>query len=282
MKNRVYIINPSELSYPCPHCQFLRQNYKYYNSGVSAGVTQTLDGMQKDFFTGDSKKIDEEIPDGTVYDPTYYTFSSIILNDNKDRPFRIRGKCDALIKFKDKEETSGIIDYKTSKYRSNPLKKKDSFKEEDIKKKINEYAAQLHGYELLYSNLDTNKGHLEKEWKNKYPNTKDKSKIIEGGEKLLATIKKIKIKKTSLMGLVFIYPYNIESKEVMDIKFSFKYFPIEIEKEKFRNSITSYIDMLEKKVPPPPPKDCGAKKCFAHKFFYNEKKLINEGERIVV
>ena len=68
--------------------------------------------------------------------------------------------------------------------------------------------------------------------------------------------------------------------EAMDIKFSFKYFPIEIEKEKFRNSITSYIDMLEKKVPPPPPKDCGAKKCFAHKFFYDEKKLIKEGERV--
>ena len=282
MKHRVYIINPSELSYPCPHCQFLRQNYKYYNSGISAGVTQTLDGMQKDFFIGDSKKIDEEIPEGTVYDPTNYTLSSIILNDNKDRPFRIRGKCDALIKFKDKEETSGIIDYKTSKYRPNPLKKKDSFKEEDIKKKIDEYTQQLHGYDLLYSNLDTNKDHLEKEWKNKYPNTKDRSKIIEGGKKLLSIINKIKIKKTSLMGLVFIYPYDIESEEEIDIKFSFKYFPVKIEKEKFKKSITSYIDMLEQKSPPPPPTNCGVKKCYAHKFFYDERKLIKEGERITV
>ena len=47
------------------------------------------------------------------------------------------------------------------------MKKKDSFKEEDIKKKIDEYTQQLHGYDLLYSNLDTNKDHLEK-FKQKY------------------------------------------------------------------------------------------------------------------
>ena len=109
MKHRVYIINPSELSYPCPHCQFLRQNYKYYNSGVSAGVTQTLDGMQKEFFLGNSKKIDEEIPEGTVYDPTNYTLSSIILNDNKDRPFRIEARVTLSLNLKTKKRQAALL-----------------------------------------------------------------------------------------------------------------------------------------------------------------------------
>ena len=29
IKNKEYIINPSALSYFCPHCEYLRQNYKF-------------------------------------------------------------------------------------------------------------------------------------------------------------------------------------------------------------------------------------------------------------
>ena len=49
-KNKVYIISPSDLSYICYHCAYLKKNYNIYNSGVSAGITSTLDGIEKKTF----------------------------------------------------------------------------------------------------------------------------------------------------------------------------------------------------------------------------------------
>ena len=54
-----YIINPSALSYLCNHCAYLKQNFELSNDSISAGITSTLDGIEKDYFLGDSKKIDE-------------------------------------------------------------------------------------------------------------------------------------------------------------------------------------------------------------------------------
>ena len=277
MKREPYIINPSELSYICYHCNYLKQNYNYFNSGVPAGVTQTLDGMEKEFFLGDSKKIDESIPDGETINPFNNTFYTRVLEDNKDRPFRIKGKCDALIKFNDK--TSGIIDYKTSKYEKNPFKDKDSFKREDLEEKIKQYDPQLHCYDLLYRNLETDVEFLKWQHKNSYPNTKDMSKIADGAKKLQAKSEIVKIQKTSLMGLFFISPKNMESTRQMNINFAYKYRKVEIKQEAFMKFLTAYIDILYQKAPPPYPEDCGVKKCFSHKFFYDEKKLIKEGKR---
>ena len=47
-KHKEYIINPSALSYLCNHCAYMRQNFNLYNDTISAGITQTLDGIEKD------------------------------------------------------------------------------------------------------------------------------------------------------------------------------------------------------------------------------------------
>ena len=132
MSNKEYIINPSALSYFCSHCEYLKQNHNLFNSSVSAGITQTLDSLEKDYFLGDCRKIDSSLPEGEVIDPYNDTFFSKILEDNKGRPFRIKGKGDAIIKFKD--NTCGIIDYKTSKFQKH-VSKPDSFKPDDLAKK---------------------------------------------------------------------------------------------------------------------------------------------------
>ena len=58
---------------------------------------------------------DRNIKEGETIDPFNISFFSKVLIDNKNRPFRIKGKGDAIIKFED--GTSGIIDYKTSKFK---------------------------------------------------------------------------------------------------------------------------------------------------------------------
>ena len=63
MKNKEYIINPSALSYLCNHCAYLKQNYDLQNQTISAGITSTLDGIEKNYFLGNSKKIDSNIDD---------------------------------------------------------------------------------------------------------------------------------------------------------------------------------------------------------------------------
>ena len=42
MKNKVYIISPSALSYKCNHCEYLKHHYNLENRGVPVGVTQSL------------------------------------------------------------------------------------------------------------------------------------------------------------------------------------------------------------------------------------------------
>ena len=137
MKNKVYIISPSALSYKCNHCEYLKHHFDLENRGVPVGVTQTLDAKEKNFFiTHGTKAIDPELPNGEVIDPGNTTFSSIKFKDLKKREFRIRGKGDGIIRFDD--GTCGIIDYKTSKFKKNHSKDY-SFKSEDLEKKIKEY-----------------------------------------------------------------------------------------------------------------------------------------------
>ena len=69
--------------------------------------------LKKSIFLGSSKKIDESLNKGETIDPYNVTFYSKTLFDNKKRPFRIKGKGDAIVKFED--GSCGIIDYKTSK-----------------------------------------------------------------------------------------------------------------------------------------------------------------------
>ena len=78
-----YIINPSALSYLCNHCAYLKQNFNLSNDTISAGITSTLDGIEKEYFLGSSKKIDESLNKGETIDPYNVTFYSKTLFDNK-------------------------------------------------------------------------------------------------------------------------------------------------------------------------------------------------------
>ena len=262
-----YIINPSALSYLCNHCAYLKQNFNLSNDTISAGITSTLDGIEKEYFLGSSKKIDESLNKGETIDPYNVTFYSKTLFDNKKRPFRIKGKGDAIVKFED--GSCGIIDYKTSKFKKNTLKKSDSFKNSDLEKKINEYDPQLHAYYLLYSNLETDFDFLKLIYTNKYPKSKE-PKITEGVNRTLNRIKEISVEHAKIFGLVFIYPEESDFKEGINIKFSHKFEKVEINIKRFLEKITAYLDMLYEKSPPKPPNECG---CHMHKFFYDEKKL---------
>ena len=52
----MFTISPSELSYLCNHCAYIGKNFNLYPKMISAGVTQTLDSMEKEYFLGDAKK----------------------------------------------------------------------------------------------------------------------------------------------------------------------------------------------------------------------------------
>ena len=262
-----YIINPSALSYLCNHCAYLRQNFDLSNDSISAGITSTLDGIEKDYFLGDSKKIDESLDKGETIDPYNVTFFSKTLFDNKKRPFRIKGKGDAIVKFED--GSCGIIDYKTSKFKKNSSKKSDSFKNSDLEKKINEYDPQLHAYYLLYSNLETDFEFLKSIYTSKYPRSKE-PKITEGVNRTLNRIREISVDQAKVFGLVFVYPEESTFTDGINVKFSHQFKEVKINMENFYKKITEYLDMLYKKNPPKPPNDCG---CRMHKFFYNEEKL---------
>ena len=242
---KIYTISPSELSYVCDHCAYIGKNFNLYPKMISAGVTQTLDSMEKEYFLGDVKKIDKNIKGGETIDPFNISFFSKVLKDDKNRPFRIKGKGDAIIKFED--GTSGIIDYKTSKFKEK--NNKDYTKE--LEKKVNEYAPQLHGYSLLYSNLETDKKFLAEHSKAKKPDS-----IIKSVEETLKKIKKIKINKTSLLGLVFIYPEELKNKDNISIDFSFKFIEVKYDMQNFMKLLTNYLDILHDKNPPTPDENC--------------------------
>ena len=274
MEKEKYIINPSELTYICHHCAHLKHNFKLEDRGISAGITGELDSLEKDFFLGDVKRLNNNISEGKIIDAGHKneSFVSKVLHDNKKRPFRIKGKGDALIEFKDK--THGIIDYKTSKFKD----KNGRNYTKELLKKIKEYDRQLHCYDLLYSNLETDTEYLEKTDKGvamKWPKKTIKKRVTEKVEH----IKKISINKTTLLGLVFVYPEKINKDKSLNINFSFAYQNVEYIPVNFMKFLTDYIDKLEQKKPPPIPAECknpkASQHCVMHSYFYDEKKLKN-------
>ena len=271
-KKKVYIISPSDLSYICYHCAYLKKNYSIYNSGVSAGITSTLDGIEKKHFLGDCKKISQDLPNGEVIDPYNIIFFSKEILDNKKRPFRLKGKGDAIIKFLD--GSAGIIDFKTSKFKKEQNKKVDNFSDKDLQNKVKEYSAQLHAYSLLYSNLEIDKDFLAE---------KSTAKTIESKKesvkKKLEKINNVSIEEAKILGIVFIYPDGVIENNRLGVYFSHQYEPLKVNMKNFKDLITNYLDVLYQKEPPPIPESCGTKegrgmkKCLSHSFFYDVKKL---------
>jgi len=271
-KNKVYTISPSDLTYICYHCAYLKKNYNIYNSGISAGITSTLDGIEKKYFLGDCKKISQNLSDGEVIDPYNINFFSKELLDNKQRPFRLKGKCDAIIKFLN--GNAGIVDFKTSKFKREENKKTDKFSDEDLKSKVDEYSPQLHAYSLLYSNLETDKDFLAEQ-----STAKEAEKKKISVKKKLEKIKNVSVEEAKTLGIVFIYPDGVIESNRLGVYFSYQYEPLKVDMKNFKDLITNYLDVLYKKEPPPIPESCGTKagksmkKCLSHSFFYDVKKL---------
>ena len=274
MEKEKYIINPSELSYKCDHCAHLKHNYGLEDRGISAGITGELDSIEKHFFLGSSKKISKEIPEGEVIDADHLnmSFQSKILKDNKGRSFRIRGKGDALIKFKD--NSHGIIDYKTSKFKDKKTGQRSKFLDDGIK----EYSLQLHCYDLLFSNLENEKKIVAKLIKERFPKWGDDA-INRHTKNRLEKISEISIKKVSLLGLVYVYPEKLVQSNSLTVDFSFSFEKVKYDPQYFKNFLTEYFDNLEKPYPPDIPEKCKDIKekqhCFMHSFFYDQEKLKN-------
>lgn len=252
-KDQIFNIRPSALSYFCPRCAYDSQINDLEYSGISAGITQTLDGIEKNYFLGDCKKIDVSLDEGKVIDPYNITFYSKVLLDNKDRRFRIKGKGDAIIKFKD--GTCGIIDYKTSKFKKRN-KKDYQFKEEHLEKKISEYDPQLHAYYLLYSNLEDDHVFLKS-----LSSAKSENAIESSLQKKLEQIREISVGKPKIFGLVFVYPETEEENlriktNSINVNFSYKYCPVQINLGNFMKKITSYLDLMFETSPPIRNKKC--------------------------
>ena len=275
MEKEKYIINPSELSYKCDHCAHLKHNYDLEDRGISAGITGELDSIEKQFFLGSTKKISKNIPDGEVIDPDHLnmSFKSKILKDNKGRSFRISGKGDALIRFKD--NTSGIIDYKTSKFKDKKTGKRNKFLDNGIK----EYGLQLHCYDLLFSNLEDDEEFIKKSIEERHPRW-GADAINKHTYNRLQKISEINIKKVSLMGLVYIYPEKLINGDSILVDFSYSFEKVNYEPQKFLNFLTEYFENLEKPFPPEVPQKCKDLKekqhCIMHAFFYDQKKLKNK------
>ena len=270
--NKEYIINPSELSYKCDHCSHLKHNFALEDRGVSAGITGELDSIEKQYFLGSTKKISKDIPEGEVIDADHLnmSFQSKILTDNKGRSFRISGKGDALIKFKD--NSHGIIDYKTSKFKDKKSGERYKFLDSGIK----EYSLQLHCYDLLFSNLENEKTTVAKLIKKRFPNWGDDA-VNKHTENRLKKISEISIKKVSMLGLVYVYPEKLVEGNSLTVDFSFSFEKVKYDPDNFKIFLTEYFDNLEKPYPPEVPEKCKDNKqrqhCYMHSFFYDETKL---------
>tara|TARA_B100000686_G_C16796616_1_gene982851 strand:- start:3295 stop:4137 length:843 start_codon:yes stop_codon:yes gene_type:complete len=267
-----YTINPSELSYKCDHCAHLKHNFGLEDRGISAGITGELDTIEKEYFLGSTKKISSKIPEGEVIDADHLnmSFQSKILMDNKGRSFRISGKGDALIKFKD--NSHGIIDYKTSKFKDKKNGERYKFLDSGIK----EYSLQLHCYDLLFSNLENEKTTVAKLIKKRFPKWGDDA-VNKHTENRLKKISEISIKKVSMLGLVYVYPEKLVKGNSLTVNFSFSFEKVKYDPKHFKNFLTKYFDNLEKPYPPEIPEKCKdsnqRQHCFMHSFFYDEKKL---------
>jgi hypothetical protein len=118
----------------------------------------------------------------------------------------------------------------------------------------------------LYSNLETDEKFLAEHSRATKPDS-----IIKSVEETLKKIKKISINKTSLLGLVFIYPEELKSKKDISIDFSFKFTEVKYDMQNFMKLLTNYLDILHDKNPPTPDENCET--C---NYFVSAGRMANE------
>ena len=115
-----YLFSPSELDYKakkCQRCFYILKKYKISPGDKPPPVFSNFDVVQKNYFKNlNSKDLTDQLPDGKFMnkDNLPGLIISDILEDNDGRKFQLRGVPDIVIKFKNKNDGYGIIDFKTT------------------------------------------------------------------------------------------------------------------------------------------------------------------------
>ena len=115
-----YLFSPSELDYKakkCQRCFYILKKYKINPGDKPPPVFSNFDVVQKNYFKNlNSKDLTDQLPDGKFMnkDNLPGLIISDILKDNDGRKFQLRGVPDIVIKFKNKNDGYGIIDFKTT------------------------------------------------------------------------------------------------------------------------------------------------------------------------
>ena len=115
-----YLFSPSELDYKakkCQRCFYISKKYKISPGDRPPPVFSNFDVVQKNYFKNlSSKDLTDKLPEGVFMnaDNLPGLIISDLLEDNNGKKFRLRAVPDIVIKFKNKNDGYGIIDFKTT------------------------------------------------------------------------------------------------------------------------------------------------------------------------
>ena len=115
-----YLFSPSELDYKakkCQRCFYISKKYKIFPGDRPPPVFSNFDVVQKNYFKNlSSKDLTDKLPEGVFMnaDNLPGLIISDLLEDNNGKKFRLRGIPDIVIKFRNKNDGYGIIDFKTT------------------------------------------------------------------------------------------------------------------------------------------------------------------------
>ena len=96
----------------CSRCYYISKHYKINPGDRPPPVFSTFDAVQKPYFkTTDTKDWGADLPSGTIMDSKELPGKIVSegLVDNKNRKYKLQGKPDIVVKFK--EGGYGIIDF---------------------------------------------------------------------------------------------------------------------------------------------------------------------------
>jgi len=131
-----YTFTPSEFAFEyagCKRCYYEKKVNKIKVSLPFPSIFSKLDRLQKEYYHNKSSKVlDTSVEEGIIKTDYSNMQNSKILEDNKGRKFKLKGKIDAYIKHKN---SYSIIDFKVT-----------NISEE----KIDTYATQLLSYALMF------------------------------------------------------------------------------------------------------------------------------------
>ncbi len=141
-----YTFSPSEFAFEYAGCKRCYYEKKVNNIKVSLpfpSIFSKLDRLQKEYYHNKSAKVlDTSVEEGIIKTDYSNMQNSKILEDNKGRKFKLKGKIDAYIKHKN---SYSIIDFKVT-----------NISEE----KIDTYATQLQSYALMFEHPEKENLHL--------------------------------------------------------------------------------------------------------------------------